>query len=193
MKTLILTLGLGLASTAFAENYCSIINPLTNDAGLRFCPATKYGITFDDRLFDNNCYVSFDEATKWMHKIPACKIPAKIGACKVLFPNISDTAYVLCPKNQFGITYQGHLKSRTSCYPTLQRALEEMKNSEACGQRNKYLDFAILSPNTNDRLYQACPTYSFGVSYKGVLIDNKCYDSVEKALSAFGTAIDRFL
>lgn len=195
MKTLILTLSLLSSLSAFASGagkHCEILNPQVNDQNLEYCKYPKYGITHEDRLISKECYQTFEEATKVMNKTPSCKLAPEVGNCRILHERASDKAQLHCPKGMYGVTFNGHLKGQFSCYPTLEKALSEMHQTASCLQKAKHGDFKILPPNTLDRLYQSCPKFNFGVAYKEVLINNTCYDSVEKAFKAMDEHIKNF-
>jgi hypothetical protein len=192
MKTLLLIISLFTALSTYAGNYCSILNPQINDVNLEYCSYPKYGITFEGRKISKECYPTFEAAVQQMKKSNSCKLNAELGNCHILHTRNMDKAQLTCPNGMYGITFNGHLKSKLSCYPTLEKALHEMHQTASCLQKAKHEDFKILPPNTYDKLMHACPKYNFGVSYKGVLVNNTCYDSVEKALNAMDEHIKNY-
>lgn len=193
MKTLILTLCLLTTTLTFAsQTYCDILNPRAADEARASCPGQQYGITYQGHLISKDCFNTFEEAVKAMKNNKSCQLNGEVGSCKILLKGMFDKAQTFCAKGTFGVTFKGHVKSKTTCYPSLEKALQEMHQMPACLQKTAHKDFAILPPRTYDESLQFCPTYQFGVTYKGVLINKTCYDSVEKALEVMAGVIKKF-
>jgi hypothetical protein len=161
---------------------CSILPPNTSDNNRHYCPETNYGIVYNNFLIANTCYSTIFSAIDAMKSSSACLRSTQLGHCDILPPNRLDNNRRYCPDTNYGVTYNNFLMSNSSCYESLEKAMNAMESSTACLREDRLGDLNILYPNRLDNNRRYCQGVSFGLLYKGTLAENICYMSIDAAI-----------
>lgn len=161
---------------------CAILPPQVRDNNNRFCPGTKFGVTYDGFLASDHCYNTVRDAKNAMKSIKSCKKSPKRGFCRIIGPGVDDHAVRRCPGTLFGITYNGYFASK-HCYATIDEAMMRMETLSSCYERDTLKSCAILYTKERDLNQKYC-NEGFGVTYKGYLAMPECFDTITKAINA---------
>ncbi len=166
-----------MASPVFGD--CKILNPLTTDRNDRYCSA-GYGVTYNGFLISNDCYSTMTEAMRTMRASPSCEKDDDLANCSIVYTLRIDETNRYCSQG-FGVSYKGFMTTN-SCYANLDAAFTAMESTRACAKDVAYGDCRISFPNRLDNHNRYC-NRSYGILYDGLILDNQCYDTVDKAFS----------
>ncbi|MCB0356187.1 MAG: hypothetical protein KDD40_04230 [Bdellovibrionales bacterium] len=102
------------------------------------------------------------------------------SACEISFPGERDLNQRYCD-NSYGVLYDGVIANNT-CYYTLDRAIEEMKNLNVCSYEAPYSlgRCELIKKNEKDSSGRYCDN-TYGFTYRGYIVNNTCYNSIQRA------------
>ena len=162
---------------------CQILYPNRTDKNNKYCGETSFGVAYNGFLDRNMCYDSLDAAIKAMRATSSCsKMPIREN-CTILYPNRTDKNNTYCGETSFGVAYNGFL-DRNLCYESIDKAMAAMEETTSCLKDDVLNGLKLLYPNHTDKNNTYCGGTSFGVTYKGFLVRNACYNSIDKAMAA---------
>jgi hypothetical protein len=161
---------------------CDIGNTYEKDFNGRYC-AQGYPIIYDGHIVNNVCHTNIDTAYDVMGALSVCqeRAPYQVGRCVLSRPNDKDNAGRYCNLS-YGVLYRGYIVNNT-CYTDIEQAATTMNQLSACFE-NDYVGRCELSyPNQRDSNNRYCLN-SYGVLYRGLIVNNTCYRDIDAAMSA---------
>lgn len=104
-----------------------------------------------------------------------------LGNCSILPPGEKDSLNQLPSENRYGITYKGYLINSVY-YHFREHALSALEDLLACSLPDQVGECSILYPGQFDLREQYCESNLYTITYQGIILDEICYDTLEKAL-----------
>jgi hypothetical protein len=103
--------------------------------------------------------------------------------CSLLYPGDGDAVGTTC-QGCYAVLKFGYMAD--GCFSTKQKAIDASQNIKACAYAGRITsgDCKLLYGWEMDKRGHYCLENTFGVAYKRRLLDDKCYDHVDKALEA---------
>ncbi|MCB9026557.1 MAG: hypothetical protein H6625_09595 [Bdellovibrionaceae bacterium] len=161
------------------ENSCYLTFAFERDNNGNYCES-GYGVVYDGVILNNSCYYSIETAHNVINNSNVCSLPTPLraGRCTLLRPNERDDNSRYCDK-AYGFIYEGHIVNNM-CFYSADRAAIEMQNTSACYYRQHIGSCSLAMPGVRDVNGNYCDN-SYGVMYRGHILDNSCYYNLQVA------------
>jgi len=101
--------------------------------------------------------------------------------CYIALPGEKDRAHRYCD-HSYGVMYNGYIVDNI-CYSNANAAADKISTTKACQLSPPLFrgHCEVLFPTEKDVINRFCPD-SYGVSYFGYIVNNLCYQTIDRAL-----------